>query len=185
MNTTNALRGGDQTHHLNVTTAGFLEIANRGTRTAAGGKHRINDNGVALADVVRKLGVIGDRAMRCFVAANTDVPNARLRKQLHHAVSHAQARAQNRHQCDWAAELVAFGLLERCRHADRAGVKSAGDLIGHQTGDLIEQTAKVRGMSATMARYRQLVPNERVIEDLEIGECVRMCGHESVPCGQA
>ena len=76
-----ALGGADDAHELDVLAADFLHELHRGGRAAAGGKHRIDDDDVALGNVGRHLEVnvpyitqVAVGKLRCLGVFGNDYP---------------------------------------------------------------------------------------------------------------
>ena len=106
-----------------------------------------------------------------MVAVEADVPHARRGDELGDPLHHAEPGAQDRHE----GELLPGYLsprhrLERRLDLDRLGGEVLGDLVRHQHGDLAHELLEVPGAGAPVAEDRELVLDERVIEDGEIGK---------------
>ncbi len=82
--------------------AGFQldEPGDRRHRRIAGGEHRIDQDHVALRQILGQLQVIFDRLQRVRLAVDADMANPHRRHQVEHAVENAVAGAQDRHETE-------------------------------------------------------------------------------------
>ncbi|CAG9245142.1 hypothetical protein PUN4_1040032 [Paraburkholderia unamae] len=131
--------------------------------------HRIAKNEGAVLEVGQTHEIF-DRAM-VVGAVHADMTHARRRDQLQQPVGHAHARAQHGHD----GELLArdhgrVDLDERRLHAARRDGKLTRDFIAHQQRDLAQQLAERARGRVLVAHMRELVLDQRVIEDEEIRE---------------
>lgn len=83
---------GDQHHGANLFAAGLFQQVDGGNHRAAGGQHRVDDQGQALVDVRRELFQIGVGFEGFFVSGNADGADLGPRDQAEHAVEHADLR---------------------------------------------------------------------------------------------
>ena len=140
-----ALGRGDQADELDRARPQLDQPRDRRDRRVAGRQHRVDQDHVALRQVVRQLQVIFDRLQRARLAVEADMPDPRRRHQVEHAVEDAVAGAQDRHQAQFLAgqhrhpgafeRRLDLGLLER---------QVAGRLIAEQQADLAHQPAEFR-----------------------------------------
>jgi len=102
---------------------------------------------------------------------HADVADARRRHQFEQTVRHADARAQHRHDRELlAGDHRRVDLDERRVQAARGHRQIAGDFVAHQERDLAQQFAERARGRVPVAHVRQLVLDQRVIEDEKIGE---------------
>ena len=87
-----ALGRGDEDEQVDVLGALLAQQLDRGRRRATRREHRVDDEHVALGDVVGELAVVLDRLERHRVAVQADVAHARRRDELEDAVDHARDR---------------------------------------------------------------------------------------------
>ena len=71
----------DKAYELNVTDTFLAQKFHRVYRTAARRKHRVDDDRWAMRDINRHFRVVRHRFRSLFVAIDTDVCDARLRKE--------------------------------------------------------------------------------------------------------
>ena len=77
---------------IDVASALLAKQLDGGGGRAARREHRVDDQDVAVGDVVGQLAVVLDRAQRHRVAVQPDVADARRGDQLEDAVDHAETR---------------------------------------------------------------------------------------------
>ena len=115
-----ALGSRDQRDQPDRACARRLHRHDGGSGRVAGREHRVEQDHVALGDVVRQLDVVLDRLERLLVAVETDETDPRARDQREHAVEHPHPRAQDRADGDLlAADPAAVHPLERRLDLDR------------------------------------------------------------------
>ena len=135
----------------------------------AGAYHRVAQNKDATLDFGQPYHVL-DRAV-VFVAVQSDVPHASGGEQFEQAVRHADSRAQYRHD----RKLLPGddrGFHLRLRRFDRArGERQvARYLVTHQQSDFPQQLAEGPRGSVLVPHVRELVLDQRVIEDEQVGK---------------
>ncbi|MGF6751030.1 hypothetical protein OKW36_006690 [Paraburkholderia sp. MM5482-R1] len=158
-----------------------LEHIDRVHGRVAGRDHRIAEDEHAVFEV-RQPHQVFDRPM-ILRAIHADMADARRRHQLEQAVRHADARAQHRHDRELlAGDHRRVDLDERRGDAARGHWQVAGDFVAHQQRDFAQQFAERAGRRVPVAHVRQLVLDQRVIEDEEIGETA-VLGHGGLARG--
>ena len=154
----------DQIHQLDVLDTAPLEAVDRGDSRAAGCQHRVEQQHVAVLDIVRQLAVILDRLQGFRIAVQADVADLGSRDHFQHAVHHAEAGAQDRHQRDLLARDY---LHTRIRHRglDRDFLERqvAGRLVAHQHGDLTGRFAEFLDAGGLVAHQAELMLDQRMI----------------------
>ena len=88
-------------------------------------------------------------------------------KELEHRANQAQAGPQNGHGDDPIADRVTLCLLERRVNREVPGPEIAGGLVEQQRDDLVRGLAKLVRRRLPVAQARQLVDNERMLDDVE------------------
>src|SRR5690606_17078565 len=149
--------------------ATFDQQPNRVRGRVTGREHRIADDEEPALDL-RQPDVVLDRAL-VRPAVQSDVPHSRRRDQLEQPVGHAEARAQDRDDRDLlAGDDRRVHLRER--RLDRASGERevARDLVAHQQRDLAQQLAKGARRRCAIAHVRELVLDERMIDDVQVRE---------------
>ena len=96
MDSLDALGRRDQRDQAHRGRARPLDGLDRRRRRVSGREHRVEQDHVALGDVVRELDVVLDGLERLLVAVEADEPDPRARDEGEHAVEHPDARAQDR-----------------------------------------------------------------------------------------
>ena len=149
-----------------------LHRVDRGGGRVAGREHRVEQDHVALGDVVRQLHVVLDRLERLLVAVQADEADARARDQREHGVEHAHARAQDRADGDLLARDPPRGHpLERRLDLDLLVGEVLRRLVGEQERQLVDELAEHLRRRRHVAQQAELVLDERV----------RDLGDEAVP----
>src|SRR5205807_1139196 len=145
--------------------ARFMKYSSHGGRaTRAGAGARAT--GPGRPDIGRQLAVVGVRLQRRGVAVDPDVPDAGRRHQPKNARLHRQPRAENGDDGDLlAGDRRALGRGQRRRHVDRPDRQPAGGFEGHQHRELLDQFAKLLVPRPPVPEDRELVLDQRVIED--------------------
>ncbi len=167
-----ALGGGDQRHEADILggDAIALQHIDRMGAGIAGGQHRIGqDEQAALG--LGQLHQIFDRTLGVMVAIDADMADAGGGQQIEQPVGHADAGAQDRHHRQFLAGDDR-GVEGGQRSLDRliGDRQIAGDLVAHQQRDLAQQLAEGLGRGALVAHMGQLVLDQRMIDDVQIGE---------------
>src|SRR5690606_38275424 len=119
--------------------------------------------------LARDLEVIEDGVQRVVLAVEADVADPCGRHEPEHAFDHPEPRPEDRHEGELLpTDRVADRPLER--RVDRHGVegKVSGHLVAHERRDLLDKVAKQRLRSVTTAEQRDLVLDERMLDDDEI-----------------
>ena len=110
-------------------------------------------------------------------AIHADMAHPRRRHQLQQPVRHADAGAQHRHDRELlAGDHRRVDLDERRGDAAGGHRQVAGDLVAHQQRDFAQQLAERARRGVPVAHVRQLVLDQRVIEDEKIGKTA-VLGH--------
>src|SRR5690349_21664672 len=121
-------------------------LIDRGDRRVAGRQHRIDDDAVAVAHLARDLEVVLDGEQRLGVAVQADVPDARRRQDLEHAVEDAVAGAEDRDQHDLlAVEHRRLDRRDRRLDLGHRRRQVAAHLVREQHADLAQEVAEVAG----------------------------------------
>ena len=97
--------------------------------------------------------------------------DARAREQLRHAVHHAEPGPEDRHHDQLAAaDPLARHALQRSLDLDVLDLEVARNLVGHQRRDLVHQLLEELLPGSAVTQVGELVEDERVLEDGEVGE---------------
>ncbi len=163
------LRAGHQAEDLDASRSDGLDGVDRGHERTAGGQHRIDDDDVGFGDVGGKLVVVGDRFQRFLIAIEPQVPDSSFRNELQDPVGHAQTGAQHRHQGQIHRQSFPLATGNRRVHLDVDRRVVAGELEGHQAGDLPEQHPKLLHAGAPVAGQRQALLNQRMRNHVHVG----------------
>ena len=156
-------------HELDVLDADFLQEHRRSSRAAAGGQHRVDDYRVALLDVGRHFEVVLHRLERVGVAVEADVADLHVRHQGHHAVHHAQARAEDGHYRQLLARYVAaLRNSQRGLDFDVLQGQVAGRLVAHQHRYLTDKLTEGLGACVLVAQDAQFVLDKGMVEYVHI-----------------
>ena len=151
--------------------AGVLERAHGGDGRSARRQHRIEQVEVPLHLGRGNLEVVVHRLERVVVAIQPDVADPRRRDQLRDPLHHAQPRPQDRHEGQLLARDLAPGHALQWRvDLHRLRRQVLGRLVGHQGGDLAHELLEVARTGLAVPQDRELVLDERMIEDGEIGK---------------
>jgi hypothetical protein len=85
--------------------------------------------------------------------------------------------AEDRDDSDLPRQPHTARLLHRGLHLDGTHRQSACCFKDHQPGDLVEERAEGPVTGGDIAQVRELVLDERVVEDDDVGEGGRGCAH--------
>src|ERR1041385_3341197 len=173
-----ALRRRDQAEKPDPGGAGGAELAHgRGCR-AAGREHRIEDEEIAVGLRGGDFEVVAHRLERVVVAEEPHVPDPGRRDELADPLDHAEAGPEDRHQGELLpGDSTGGGTLERRLDLHRLGLEMAGGLIGHQHRDLRDQLLEILDRRGLVPEDGELVLDQRVLEDGEVGEAGVGGGH--------
>ena len=146
--------------------AGALEGGDRRRRTPAGGEHRIEEEKVPLPGVTGHLEVVVDRFKRVVVAVQADMAHARGGDEAQDALHHTEPRAENRDQGELLPSNGPSGGGFEGR-VDGHGLEGeiAGGLVGHEHGDFVHELLEHLGRRRAITQERELVADERVVDD--------------------
>ena len=163
-----SIPSGAATRQTSVTDvgAGPLDRRDRGRARVAGREHRVEHDRVALVEVGRELDEVLDRLERLLVAVEADEADAGARDEREHAVEHAHPGAQHRADGDLlAGDALRGHALERRLDLDALGGHLLRRLVGEEQRDLVDELAEVDGRRRGVAQVRELVLDERVVDD--------------------
>ena len=168
LHTLNALGRGQERQQLDLVRAALLADG-RGVRgRTARREHRVDDQHQALAEILRQLLVVRHRLQRLLIPVHAEKANARHGNHRQHAVEHADAGAQDRHDADLLARhATPDRLLDRCLHRHVFKHQVSRRLIGEHAREFAGERTEVAGRSAHSAQERDLVLDERVVADVE------------------
>ena len=129
-------------------------------------KHRIKQDHVARADVLRELQEVLDGLQRRLVAIQADVADTGARNQREDGVEHADTCTKNRtHGHFLPRDALDIHLLERCLDTSCLGCEIFRCLVGEKQRQLVDElTEHLRGRS-DVAQQTQLVAHERMVND--------------------
>ena len=149
--------------------AAFLQNVDGIHGGVAGRHHRIAQDHGAVLQVGQAHQVF--HGLMLVVAIHADVADPRRRNQFQQAVAHADAGAQYGNH----GQLLARNhrrVVGDQRRFNRLGSQRqvARDFVAHQQGDLAQQVAEGARRGALVAHVRELVLDQRVVEDEQIGE---------------
>ena len=144
--------------------AAALEAVDGSDSGTAGSQHRVEQQYVAILDVVRQLAVIFDRLQGFRVAVQTDVADLGCRNHLQNALNHAQTCTQDRHERNLLAGNNLYARLsDRSLDGDLLERQIAGSLVAHQHCNLSSSLAELLNAGGLVAHQRQLVLDKRVV----------------------
>src|SRR5262249_35839832 len=106
------LRRGNDAHQTNRARARMLNEFERGDRAAAGGKHRVDHQNIAVVERSRKLRVVSRRDGRHLITLKADVTDARVGDKVENGVEHAETGAKYRNHDHVAADTTNLGRAE-------------------------------------------------------------------------
>jgi hypothetical protein len=163
-----ALGRGDEADERHRPCAGVHDLLDRGDARVPGRQHRVEDDRVALAEVVRELHVVLDRLERVLVAVHADEADPGARDQRQRALEHAHARAEHWADRDLlAGDALRAHHLERGLDLDRVGREVLRRLVGEEQRQLVDELAEMDGRRVLVPQVRELVLDERVRDDRE------------------
>ena len=147
-----------------------LTCRDRGDARVAGREHRVEDDRVALLEVVGELHVVLDRLERLLVAVHAHEPDARARDQRERALEHPDAGAEDRADGDLLpGDPLRLHRLERGLDLDGLGREVLRRLVGEEQRDLVDELAEVDGRRVLVAQVGELVLDERVVTTVSRG----------------
>src|SRR5207245_530684 len=105
------------------------------------------------------------------VPVESDVSHPRRRDELCDPLHHAEPRPEDRHQRQLLPrDLASAHPLERSLDLHWLGRQVLGGLVRHQHGDLAHELLEVARAGLPIAEDRELVLDERMVEDGEVGK---------------
>src|SRR5207249_4334075 len=162
-------RCGDKADVFDPFRAPLLQDVDGLGRRAAGREHGVqhetNLNGRRRWELV----VVRDRPERALVTEEPDVPDLRLRHELERRFDHADPRAQYRDETDLHGEARTGVRRERCLDLTRLRREVGGRLVEEECGDLPDELAEDLRRCALVAKPRDLLSDQRVRRDMELG----------------
>ena len=165
-----ALGGGEQAEEFDGAGAVGLEPGDGGDGGVAGGEHKIDDDDVALGHTGGHLVVVLDGLQGLRVAVQADVAFAGVGHDAAQPGAQAQAGAQDGGEDEFfAVDDGAGDALERGVDFFQPGGHVAGDFVGHEHGQLIEQGAEGGGAGVLLAHERELVLHHGVGDVVNLG----------------
>src|SRR6266540_1779016 len=165
------LRRGDEAEEAHARGPGFLQGLHGSDGRAPGREHRVQHEKRPVLLARGDLEVVVDGLECVVVAVQADMSDARRGDELGDALDHPQAGAQDGDQGELLARhLHAAHMLERCIELDGLEGQVLGDLVGHEHRDLGGELLEVLGGRTLVAEQRELVLNQRVGQQSEVGE---------------
>ena len=133
---------------------------------AACGEHGVEDVALSPGQVIRQpFGVRGGQE-GFLVADHADEPDLGRRDQPSHALEHAEARAQDRHdQRPRGRQLHPDRGLQRRLNRARADADIAGRLVREQGDQLFGESPEGRRVGGLVPQHGELVSDERMVDD--------------------
>ena len=118
---------------------------------------------------MRHLEVVLDRLKRLWITVKADMPHPGTGNDIQHAVEDASPRAQDRRKDELlAVNHPAFHALERGFNLDLVRRHVARDFVGHERGELVEQTAKGACADGLLPHEREFVLHQRMIDQMNV-----------------
>ena len=140
-----------------------LDRLDRGGRRVAGREHRVEQDHVALGEIVRELHVVLDGLERLLVAEEPDEADARAGNEREHRVEHAHAGAQDRAHGDLLARDPPRGHpLERRLDLDLLVGEVLRRLVGQEQRELVHELTEHLRRRRDVAQQPELVLHERM-----------------------
>ncbi len=180
-----ALRRGEQADEAQIPRAALLQALHGGDSRIGGGQHRIEHQDHAVGDVGGRLEIILHRLERFRIAIEADMGDAGGGEEVQHPVEEADARAQDRREDELLArDLRSHHRGERSFDLHHLDGDVPGHLVAEQHADLVEELAKPFRRARLVAHQRQLVLDERVVDDgdalhaVSLGAGCRVLVHE-------
>ena len=162
-----ALGAAHQAHQGDALAAAALDEVDGGDGGAAGGQHGIHHDQVALVHVGGQLAVVFHRQMGLRVAVQADVAHLRGGNDAQHAVHHAQACAQDRHDAQLlAGDDLGLALCNGRFDLDLLKRQIAGYFISHQHCNFLQELAEILGAALGLTHQSQFVLNEGMIHNM-------------------
>ncbi len=111
--------------------------------------------------------------MRLWVAVHTDVTHLGDRNQILQTVHHTQSGAEDGHDGELASGYhLCLGLGDGRFNGDFLQRQVTEDLIAHQHGNFVEQLPEVLGAGLAVAHDRQLMGNQRMVDNVQVAHDV-------------
>src|SRR5205823_2742286 len=131
----------------------------------AGREHRVEEEDVAIGNVVRQLHEVLDRLERLLVAIEADEADARARDQGENGVEHPDAGAQDRTDGDLLAGDPSRGRALHGRlDLDLLVREILRRLVGQKERELVDELPELLGRRRDVAQEAELVLDERVVD---------------------
>ncbi|MPN41645.1 hypothetical protein SDC9_189199 [bioreactor metagenome] len=134
---------------------------------AAGGEHRVEHVALASGQVLGQALGVGERLQRGLVPHHADETDLGRRHQPHHALEHAEAGPEDRHdQRTRPAELDPRGGRDRGLHRHRLDPHLAGGLVGEQSDQLLDQLTEGGAGGVLIPQQADLVGDQGMLDDV-------------------
>ena len=162
----NAFRSSDQADELDPLCAVLLDLADGVDGAAAGGQHRVQDQDVALGDILGQLAEVLHRLQGGLVAVQADEADLCGGQQGQHTVQHTHACAQDGHQ----SQLAASQNLGLCHGDGRLDLdlfqrQVTGGFVAQQGRDLANEVTELLGAGLLVAKQADLVLQQGMLND--------------------
>ena len=144
----------------------LLDLGDGINGAAAGRQHRVQNQNIALCDILRQLAEVLHRLQGLLVAVQADEAHLCSGQQGQHTVQHTHAGAQDGHQ----SQLAACQHLGLCHgdgglDLDLLHGQVTGGLVAQQGCDLADQITELLGTGLLVAQNAQLVLQQGVLND--------------------
>ena len=147
--------------------AALLHLGDGRVGGAASGKHGIDDQDVALGDILWHFAEIDVRDQRLLVAEHANMTDTGGGDHAQDTVNETETGAEDGNDCEFLT-----GQRRRVHFADRrfdmlgGHGQVAGRLIGDEHTDLADELAKILDAGVLVPHDGQLVCNQRMIHDV-------------------
>ena len=161
-----AFRSSDQTDELDALCTVLLDLGDGVNGAAAGCQHRVQDQNVALCNVLGQLAEVLHGLQGLLVAVQADEAHLCSGQQGQHTVQHTHACAQDGHQSQLAASQH-LGLChgDGCFDLHLFQRQVTGRFVAQQGRDLANEVTELLGTGLLVAQNAQLVLQQRMLND--------------------
>ena len=161
-----AFRSGDQADELDALCAMLLDLGDGVNGAAAGSQHRVQNQNIALCDILRQFAEVLHGLQGLLVAVQADEAHLCSGQQGQHTVQHTHACAQDGHQ----SQLAASQHLGLCHGDGRLDLhlfqrQVTGRFVAQQGCDLANEVTELLGAGLLVAQNAQLVLQQRMLND--------------------
>ena len=161
-----AFRSGNQADELDALCAMLLDLGDGINGAAAGSQHRVQNQNIALCDILRQLAEVLHRLQGLLVAVQADEAHLCSGQQGQHTVQHTHACAQDGHQSQLAASQH-LGLChgDGCFDLHLFQRQVTGRFVAQQGRDLANEVTELLGAGVAVTQQADFVLDQGMVNN--------------------